>query len=196
MTIIRKLTEADRPAYRDHLLRLSAADRRSRFCGAMGDGAIERHCDAMRREDTILVGRFESGRLRAAAELYLERDAGRAELAVSVDADLQSRGVGSALVRRAAVILRNRGIRRLAIVCMPENRRMQRIACRIAERFERGPGEAWITVTLSPPDRFSLWQEVQDDGAANIAAWLEWWWGAYRPAAAGFPGRIGPVRAA
>src|SRR5688572_7070198 len=78
---------------------------------------------------TIMVGCFVRGELRAVAELRTEPKVwpGEGELAVSVEKGFQGHGFGSGVVRRIMTVARNRSLRRLMLICMINNRRMQAI---------------------------------------------------------------------
>jgi GNAT superfamily N-acetyltransferase len=174
MILIRKLAAGEMPAYCDHLLRLDPEDRRSRFCGTVAGRTIEERCARIDRRDTLLLGCFEDGELRAAGELCLDGAArpGGAELALSVDAGLQGRGVGTALMRRMLTIARNRSIREVRLFCLPDNARMKALIRRMGGGLSVEDGEVAGTIGLPWPDRISLLQEAVDTGAALLGTAL------------------------
>src|SRR5690349_18263753 len=102
MTVYRKLLPGEADRYRDHLLRLDRDDRYARFCGIRSDGAIGGFCAALDWHTAVVIGCFVQGTLRAAAELRTDpvRWPGEGELAISVEAAWQNRGIGAALLRR------------------------------------------------------------------------------------------------
>ena len=166
MILFRRLARGELSVYRDHLLRLSCADRRARFCGAVGDATVEAHCASVDGRGTLLLGCFGEGGLKAAAELCFDGPArpGGAELALSVDAAFQGRGIGAALARRALTIARNRAVREVRLLCLADNARMKALIRRVGGRFQVEDGEVAATVALSWPDQISLWQEAVDTG--------------------------------
>ena len=97
--------------YLDHLLRLSNEDRRLRFAHSAPDRMIARSIERIDWETTSLFGWIEDGVLRGVVHLawpdvsWLE---GAAELAVSVEAGWQRRGIGRRLVEEAVADARQR----------------------------------------------------------------------------------------
>jgi GNAT superfamily N-acetyltransferase len=174
MILIRKLAAGETPAYCDHLLRLDPEDRRSRFCGTVAGRTIEERCARIDRRDTLLLGCFENGELRAAGELCLDGPTrpGGAELALSVDDAYQSRGLGTALLRRMLTLARNRAIREVRLFCLPDNTRMKALIRRMGGRLSTEEGEVVGTIELPWPDQISLLQEAVDTGASMVAGAL------------------------
>lgn len=175
MPVYRKLLPAEISRYRDHLLRLSRTDRHARFSGTVSDDGIENHCRNLDWSRTILIGAFHQGVLRGAVELCTDRliwpDS--AELAISVEKDFQEMRVGSALVRRALTIARNRSIRTIVIICQATNRRMRSLARRYGGTAEIDGGEVVASLTLEPADQFSLALEALEDGTNAVGAVLD-----------------------
>lgn len=175
MPVYRKLLPAEISRYRDHLLRLSRADRHARFSGTVSDDVIENHCRNLDWSRTILIGAFHQGVLRGAVELCTDRllwpDS--AELAISVEKDFQEMRIGSALVRRALTIARNRSITTIAIICQSTNRRMRALARRYGGKAEIDGGEVIATIPLEPADQFSLALEALEDSTNAVSAVLD-----------------------
>src|SRR5437899_10631300 len=67
--LIRKLWIGEAEIYRDHLLRLDADSRRSRFAGAVSDEFVQDYADLSFGIDAVIHGFFVDGILRGAAEL-------------------------------------------------------------------------------------------------------------------------------
>ena len=183
MHVYRKLVPAEIGQFRDHLLRLSPGDRHCRFSGSVSDDVIAAHCTRIDWLRTVIIGCFIDSILRGAAELRFDdpRIGWRCELAVTVEGAWQDRGHGTELLRRAITVCRNRGIRSIYMLCLLENRRMQRIARRFAGDLELGDGEAEARIALPFPDPFTLAREALDEGSA----WLLACWDA--PARLGVP---------
>src|ERR1700761_1119642 len=100
--VIRKLWVGEGAIYREHVLRLDARSRHSRFGGGVSDAYIESYLNVSLADDAIVHGCFIDGALRGAAELRplgSERPH-EAEAALSVEKPWQSHGVGSALLAR------------------------------------------------------------------------------------------------
>ena len=175
MPAFRKLLPAELSRYPDHLLRLDQDDRYARFTGGVSSSVIARHGAGIDWTRTILVGAFARGTLRAAVELCTDRLfwPDEAELAISVERELQGRRVGSALMRRALTIARNRGIRRVHMLCLAGNLRMRALARSFGGRLELDGGELSVTFALDPPNQFSLALEALEDGTGAVGAMLD-----------------------
>src|SRR5471032_1381180 len=112
MYAYRKLLPYEMWRLREHLLRLSPADRRLRFFNAVGDVFIAEHCRRVACLGAVVIGYFELGVLRGAAELHRGENLGdRAELALTVESEWQAHHVGTELLDRAITIAENRGVR-------------------------------------------------------------------------------------
>ena len=167
MILYRTLLAGELQRYRNHLLRLDGVDRRSRFLVPTSDPIIETHCDGLGRGWSMTIGAFKEGVLRGAVELVGDGRSDIVELAVSVEAEVQNDGVGTELVRRAVLSARNRGIKRITMVCLRDNRRMQRI-CRKIDGILDFDEDVIGDVMLKPADAMSVWQEWMLSG---VAAW-------------------------
>lgn len=167
MPVIRKIMPTELPQYRAHLLRLDHADRYARFTGTLSDEAVERHCTAIDWGRTVILGAFEDGVLHGAIELCSDRVLWpeQAEFGISIESALQGKGVGSTLVRRILTVARNRGIRHVHMMCLPENVRMRALARRFGGRLALDGGEITSMFELPPPNQFSIALEALEDGA-------------------------------
>ncbi|WP_207458310.1 GNAT family N-acetyltransferase [Azospirillum sp. SYSU D00513] len=177
MSVIRKLLPAELALYRAHLLRLDKADRYARFTGTTSDTTIVRHCDGIDWSRTLLIGAFIGGELRGVVELCSDRMLWPAdtELAISVEKPFQEMGLGSALVRRALTIARNRFAKRLHLYCLAENRRMRALARKFGGRAEQDGGDVTITLDLPPANQFSLALEALEESAGAVDSLLGRW---------------------
>lgn len=170
MRAIRKLTPIDQEAYAAHLLRLSEEDRRLRFMGRIDEAGVRAHVRGLNWSKCIVVGWFEQGALRAAAELQLDRALcpHHGEIAVTVDPDWQGHGVGKEIVRRAVQAARNRGAEALHMSCLPHNRKMQAIARRLGWDVSFDSDESAAKLALTGPTPASLWFEYLEDSQGVI----------------------------
>jgi RimJ/RimL family protein N-acetyltransferase len=175
MHVYRKLVPAEIGLFHEHLLRLTPEDRHCRFAGFISDARIADYCSNIDWFRAIIVSCFVDGALRGVAELRLDdpRLGWRCELAVTVEDAWQSRGIGTALLRRAITICRNRAIRSIYMICLVENRRMQRIARRFDGELVFAEGEAEARVALPFPDQFTLAREALEEGAAWMLACID-----------------------
>lgn len=175
MHVYRKLVPAEIGLFHDHLLRLTPEDRHCRFSGSVSDARIAEYCADIDWFRAIIIGCFVDGTLRGAAELRLDdpRVGWRAELAVTVEHEWQSRGIGTELLRRAITVCRNRAIRSIYMICLVANRRMQRIARRFEGELVIADGEAEAQVAVPFPDQFTLAREALEEGAAWMMTWMD-----------------------
>ena len=174
MRIYRKLFPYEIWRLREHLLRLSPADRRLRFFGGVGDDFITEHCRRVDGLRAVVVGYFESGVLRGAAELHLDRNFGdRAELAITVESEWQAHHIGTEWLGHAITIAENRGVRSIAMLCLLDNSRMQHVARKFVDRLVIVDDQAEANVKVPFPTQLSLWHEAAMDAMGLIAVWLE-----------------------
>jgi RimJ/RimL family protein N-acetyltransferase len=174
MRIFRKLLPYEVWRLHEHLLRLTAEDRRLRFFAGVSDAYIADHCRRIDGLRAIVVGFFESGVLRGAAELHLTSDFdSRAELAVTVEAGWQAHHFGTELIDHAITIAENRGMRSIEMVCLIDNRRMQHVARKFTDRLRIVDDQAEAHLKVPFPTHISLWQEAAMDGMALMTSWLE-----------------------
>ena len=175
---IRKLWAGDADLYRDHLLRLDPHSRHSRFAGAVSDDFIRGYVDGSFGTDSVVHGFFADGVLRGAGELrrgasILTDDPFEAEAAFSVEADWQSNGVGSALLERTLLAARNRGIKRIKMACLRDNRRMQQLARKFAAEISFDFGSVIGAVRARRPTPLSLLRELTADGNGFVTTMLD-----------------------
>jgi GNAT superfamily N-acetyltransferase len=172
---IRKLWIGEAAHYRDHLLRLDPDSRHSRFGGGISDEFIHNYVETTFGLGSVVHGYFADGVLRGAAEL---RPLGRAfareaEAALSIEADWQSHGVGSALLSRTLLAARNRGIKTLHMACLANNRRMQELARKFAAELSFDFGDVVGQVTAPRPTPMSVLRELVADNCGFATAVLD-----------------------
>ena len=183
---IRKLWDGETDAYRDHLLRLDPESRRNRFSGSIADEAIRSFAATARGPDVIVHGFFVDGVLRGAADLHIVWPLGLrlAEAAFSIERPWQSHRVGSALLEHTLLSARNRGVKQVQVSCLPQNKRMQRLA-RKFEATVTFDYDAIIGTMENPnPAPLSVMQEMLADGNSFAAAYVDFQSRASRPVAA------------
>ena len=163
--VIRKLWIGEADRYRDHLLRLDADSRRSRFGGGVSDEFIRNYVGRRRPVGAVVHGFFVDGVLRGAAELRPlgATFASEAEAAFSIETPWQSHGVGSALLDRTLLAARNRGIRKLHMACLANNARMQELARKFAAELTFDFGSVVGEVEAPRPTPLSVLREFVAD---------------------------------
>jgi len=174
MRTYRKLIPAEGGTFRRHLLQLAPEDRQSRFAGSLSDLSIIDHCARIDWLKTVIIGCFVDDALRGAAELHFDdpQPGWRCELAVTVEKDWQEQGIGTELLQRAITVCRNRSVRAIAMICLLDNRRMQRIARKFDGQLAYVEGEVEAEIKLPFPTQFTLAAEAMDESAAWMSAWL------------------------
>lgn len=171
----RKLWPAETEKFRDHLLRLDKETRRLRFGMPVNDQFIIDYAGRTSEWDSIIHVFVVGGEIRAAAELRRIGDqwSGEAEAAFSVETDYQNKGIGSELLGRVVRSARNRGIGRLYMNCLLENRKMQRIAKKHEALLQFEQGEVVGRVRPGVPSYLSIWSEALEDGSNFMMAILD-----------------------
>ena len=170
---VRRLWLGETELYRQHLLRLDDESRRNRFGGAVSDEFVRRYSEPSALRGVIIYGFFVDGVLRGAAELRLLARAGDAEAALSVERAWQSRGVGTALLERVLLAARNRKIEHLHMLCLAENRRMQRLARKFDAQLNFQSGSVIGELKAPCPTPISVMRELVADGTDLAAAILD-----------------------
>jgi RimJ/RimL family protein N-acetyltransferase len=166
-----RLDEADRPAVRAHLLALGADDRRLRFGFMARDAAIERYVASIDfSRDAVFGVNGETRNFEGIAHLALNNN--HAELGLSVLPLYRERGIGTALVSRAAVHARNRQINVLFMQCLSENRAIMRIARALGMYVVTEGVESEASLALPAADALSVTCELVADQIALCDAAL------------------------
>jgi len=175
----RKLNPGDARQFGEHMARLDADDRRSRFAGTVSDREIHRYCAGLDWRHTTIIGFFDQGMIRAAVELRMEPGVAEpaAEAAFSVERGFQGKGIGSALLRRIVTVAQNTGIRHLSVICQPGNWRMRQMLAKFNAESEVDIQEVVASIRLRPADPFSLAQESFDDGSGLMPILFDQWCG-------------------
>lgn len=172
---IRKLYVTEYHAYRDHLLRLDAESRRSRFGMNVDDEFIREYVRRLHDMKSIVYAFSIDGTVRAAAELRPlgSHMHGEAEAAFSVEKEWQDSGIGTELLGRVIRAARNRSINRLYMNCLAENRKMQAIARKYDAILEFDQGDVVGRVAPTSAHAFSIWREAVEDEMGFVMAVLD-----------------------
>ena len=146
-----------------------------RFGMGVDDAFIQGYAERADFTKSVIYGYFVGGDMCAAAELRTigESWSQEAEAAFSVENAYQGTGVGTDLLGRIVLAARNRGIERLYMNCLSENRKMQRIARKYDAELHFDHGEVVGQVKTTGPTPVSLWREAMDDGNGFVMAVLD-----------------------
>jgi RimJ/RimL family protein N-acetyltransferase len=172
---IRKVRPQESDKFRDHLLRLDPDSRRLRFGMAVSEEFIHDYASRINEMNSVIYGLFADGEIRAAAELRQVGDswASDAEGAFSVEREFQNGGIGTEMLGRIILAARNRGVSRLYMNCLAENRKMQRICRKYEAELHFDHGEVVGRVLPASPTYLSLWQEAVGDSKDFVMAVLD-----------------------
>ncbi len=146
-----------------------------RFMGTVHDVAVEEHCRRLDWFRAVVIGFFDAGVLRGAAELQAASSGFPIlfEVAVTVETPWQDRGVATELLRRVQLIARNRSSRGVQINCFGDNYRMQHVAQKFGAHFHSSAGESEAKMPTPAPTCWSLYEEMIDDGLGWVRFWLD-----------------------
>jgi GNAT superfamily N-acetyltransferase len=172
---IRKLWPTEIEKFRDHLLRLDGDSRHMRFGMSVDEAFITAYAERADWTRNVIYGYYAEGEVHAAAELRAIGESWdvEAEAAFSVEDGYQDAGVGTELLGRIVLTARNRGIHRLYMNCLLENRKMQRIARKYEAELHFDHGEVVGQLRTPGPTPASLWSEAVDDGNGFVMAVMD-----------------------
>jgi len=162
---VQRLRATAASQYCEHLLALPPEDVRLRFGLILTAEAIAKYVDRIDFDTDEVFGIHGDG-LALVGAAHLAFDGEAAELGVSVLPGHRKRGVGAALVARAAEHARNRRVRQLFMHCLAENAAMIRIARINGMDVVIDTGDADAHVMLPPADPRSLQSELIADRLA------------------------------
>jgi GNAT superfamily N-acetyltransferase len=154
---VRTLTQQEElPLLRDHLLRLDAESRHSRFNGFLDDSFIESYAARCADDGTVIIAYIENGVVRGVAELHPLEPDWLPEIAFSVEAGVRRRGVGTILFRRLIEEARAKGYKTLRITTGAENHAMRTLAGKFGAQLAFRDGEATGTIDLTRQPQVEL----------------------------------------
>lgn len=162
---IRRLLASESYLLRDHLLRLDPEARHRRFGHDVADEFISRYAARAGEYGNITYGYFVDGNVRAVAELRpgaLMRD-GSAEAAFSVEGPYTNQGIATQLMGRIIRTARNRGLRHLILICLPDNAKMRAIAKHYDAILRIEEGSIVADIVPKHADYESLASELFDE---------------------------------
>jgi len=171
--LVRELDDTHRAAVLRHFLTLGADDRHLRFGLPTSDVVIERYVASLNFSRDALFGVFNDALdLIGIAHLAYVPSANdrphSAEFGVSVLRDNRHRGLGAALLARAAVHARNTHIDTLFVHCLAKNKAMMHLAQKLGMRVEFAYGDADAYLILPPANAQSILHEASQEQMADL----------------------------
>lgn len=162
---IRKLLITEAPLVRDHLLRLDAESRRLRFFREVSDDYLRGYAMKFAELGTVIYAYIVDGEVRAMAELKHSPMSGdkSAEAAFTVEKPFGNQGIGTALMGRIIMSARNRGLKHLVLVCLPDNQRMRAIAAKYATDLHIEDGTSIADIVPKDADYMSYMTEALEN---------------------------------
>lgn len=149
--------------------------RRLHFGNPVNDDFLERYATLALGEEALVKGCFIDGVLRGVAELrFLGGGREEAEGAFCLERPFQGRGLGDRLFEAVIAAARNRGVRRLFLTCLRENRRMQKIADHHGAELSFSALDVMAEIRRPYADAQSIAAEMADEGEAFAFAMLQW----------------------
>lgn len=149
---IRLLRHSELPQFTAHLIRLDSESRRDRFNGPTSDMFVKDYAERSFRNGAVVIGYVENGQVLGAAELHERPEDAEptGEIAFSVEAQLQHRGLGGLLFARLIESARAFGYERLLVTTHPQNEAMKRLARRFNASLRFADGETLGEIRLEP----------------------------------------------
>jgi len=170
---VRELDDAHRAAVLGHFLSLEADDRHLRFGSPTSDAVIERYVANLNFRRDALFGIFNDALdLVGIAHLAYVPPANKsprsAEFGVSVLHNDRHRGLGAALLARAAIHARNTHIDTLFVHCLAKNKAMMHLAQKLGMRVDFAYGDADAYLILPPANAQSILHEASQEQMADL----------------------------
>lgn len=173
--VVRKLMITETALVRDHLLRLDGESRRLRFFREVSDDFLREYAMKFAELGTIIYAYIVDGEVRAIAELKRTPMApeATAEAAFSVEKPYTNHGIGTELMGRIILSARNRGLKHLVLVCMPDNHKMRAIAAKYSTDFHIDDGTTIANIVPKRPNYFSYASEAMEDRFGFMQAFFD-----------------------
>lgn len=195
---IRELHAGHREAILRHLLLLNKEDRHLRFGTQTSDAVIASYVEHLDFNRDAIFASFDT-QLKIVGMAHLAylpklKDTGQAaEFGVSVLKLGRGRGIGSALLARAAMHARNTNIKTLFVHCLANNKAMMHLATKAGMRVEYAYGDADAYLTLPAAHSGTIIEEAANKQWGDFDYALKanfkrsrdaWWWPFKRPVTA------------
>lgn len=169
--LVAQLGPHHRPRVLQHLRELPEDDRRLRFGYAIGDDSLRNYVRGLHfSRDGVFGALDEAAELLALGHLAFERSSptAHAEFGISVLPRARRRGLGLALLRRAAMHAANRGATQLVMTYLPGNTALAQLAARANMNFVQDQVDPRAYLALPAPSAATLMEETFGELLAAI----------------------------
>lgn len=169
--LVAQLGPHHRPRVLQHLRELPEDDRRLRFGYAIGDDSLRNYVRGLHfSRDGVFGALDEAAELLALGHLAFERNSptAHAEFGISVLPRARRRGLGLALLRRAAMHAANRGATQLVMTYLPGNTALAQLAARANMNFVQDQVDPRAYLALPAPSAATLMEETFGELLAAI----------------------------
>jgi GNAT superfamily N-acetyltransferase len=173
--LVAQLGPHHRPRVLQHLRALPEDDRRLRFGYAIGDDSLRSYVRGLHFSRDGAFGAFdEAADLLALGHLGFERSSptahatAHAEFGISVLPHARRRGLGLALLQRAAMHAANRGATQLVMTYLPGNTALAQLAARANMNFVQDQVDPRAYLALPAPTAATLMEEAFGELLAAI----------------------------
>lgn len=150
--LLRGLDVADQQSHVEHLLRLTAVDRRSRFHSAMGDEALRIYSRNLDWRNAIIFGVFVDGTLRGVGELMPLRGGAEGEISISIEDAFQHGGIGRILIAALVIAARRAGMEAVRMLYFRDNDGMRQLSRSIGASSTMSSGVMEGVLSLAAQD--------------------------------------------
>jgi GNAT superfamily N-acetyltransferase len=165
-----------------HLLELDQDSCVCRFGYAANPTTIKMYVDSIPEGDMLFGIRpsLINDRVAAAVHLAISPDGSTAELGISTLPEFKRRGMGERVLRYAVDILRNRGIKQIYSVCMPDNSPLMNLIRKLnITSITSSPGQREATINIPMAGIDSVLAELRNDRMIIVDSamkpWAELW---------------------
>lgn len=158
MKYVRTLFNHELHLYEKHLLDLDHNDRHFRFCGQVTEEIIKKHCQNIK--NYTLVGGFDDYKLVACACILWGDNDKSVELAITVKKEYQNNGYGYELLKYAINSCSNRGVTRIYMNCLSNNKRIVKLVSKLGMKIEQDSNDCMAYMEVPKISYMTYWKEL------------------------------------
>lgn len=175
MSAIERITKAQ---LAEHLIDLDVESKRWRFGYAVNNASIEMYVNNISDDDILLGIRrsVTSDQIVAALHLSFDKEDKSVEMGISTHISHRRRGYAERLLRYGVDLMRNRGVRHMYSVCLPDNAPLLKMLQKLnitAIYSNDGDKEARIVIPMAGLD--SIMHEMQNERLVIIDRTMRPW---------------------